>query len=56
MPASSIATTVSVVPSLASPVTWRGQILRRKQTRHRRSRMGVACGSVVLTFHSLIRA
>ena len=29
----------SVVPYLASPVTWWGQIFRRKQTRHNRSRI-----------------
>ena len=39
MPASSMATMFSVVPYLASPVTWWGQIFRRKQTRHSRSRM-----------------
>ena len=39
MPASSMATMFSVVPYLASPVTWWGQIFRRKQTRHSRSRI-----------------
>ena len=37
MPASSMATMFSMVPYLASPVTWCGQIFRRKQTRHSRS-------------------
>ena len=39
MPASSMATTFSVVPYFASPVTWWGRIFLRKQTRHSRSRI-----------------
>ena len=34
-----MATMFSIVPYLASPVTWWGQIFRRKQTRHSRSRI-----------------